>query len=130
MYQHETKFAKTSIANCFNKAKISENDQTIAINDEDNRFKEINENMKELPEKEPSLVSENMPAEEFTTADDAVITTSLTHTDEEILQEATQTENDEVEDIEKDDEELVALSTGDVENSLGILKNLSLFSEK
>ena len=86
--------------------------------------------MKELPEKEPSLVSENMPAEEFTTADDAVITTSLTHTDEEILQEATQTENDEVEDIENDDEELVALSTGDVENSLGILKNLSLFSEK
>ena len=71
-----------------------------------------------------------MTAEDFATADDAVITTSSTLTDEEILQEATQTENDEVEEIEDDDEELVAPSTRDVENSLEILKNLSLFSEK
>ena len=71
-----------------------------------------------------------MTAENFATADDAVITTSSTLTDEEILQEATQTENDEVEEIEDDDEELVAPSTRDVENSLEILKNLSLFSEK
>ena len=73
---------------------------------------------------------ENMTAEDYATADDAVITTSSTLTDEEILQEATQTENDEVEEIEDDDEELVAPSTRDVENSLEILKNLSLFSEK
>ena len=72
---------------------------------------------------------ENMTAEDFATADDAVITSS-TLIDEEILQEATQTENDEVEEIEDDDEELVAPSTRDVENSLEILKNLSLFSEK
>ena len=90
----------------------------------------INENLKELREKEPTLVPENMTAEDFATADDAVITTSSTLTDEEILQEATQTENDEVEEIEDDDEELVAPSTRDVENSLEILKNLSLFSEK
>ena len=73
---------------------------------------------------------ENMTAEDYATADDAVITTSSTLTDEEILQEATQTENDEVEEIEDDDEELVAPSTRDVENSLEILKNLFLFSEK
>ena len=74
---------------------------------------------------------ENMAAEDFATAnDDAVITTSSTLTDEEILQEATQTENDEVEEIEDDDEELVEPSTRDVENSLEIFKNLSLFSEK
>ena len=42
------------------------------------------------------------------------------------MQEAVQTENDEVEDIEDDDEELVAPSTREVE----ILKNFSLFSEK
>ena len=73
---------------------------------------------------------ENLTAEDFATADDAVITTSSTLTDEEILQDATQTENDEVEEIEDDNEELVAPSTRDVENSLEILKNLSLFSEK
>ena len=46
------------------------------------------------------------------------------------MRQATQTENDEVKQIEDDDEELVAPSTRDVENSLEILKNLSLFNEK
>ena len=64
---------------------------------------------------------ENMAAEDFATVDDAVITTSSTLTEEEILQEATQTEINEVEEIEDDDEELVAPSTRDVENSLEIL---------
>ena len=40
--------SQTTIVNCFKKAKISEKDQTIAINDEDDPFKEINENLKEL----------------------------------------------------------------------------------
>ena len=121
---------QTTIVNCFKKAKISEKDPTIAINDEDDPFKEIDKNLIELREKEPNLVPENMTAEDYATADDAVITTSSTLTDEEILQEATQTENDEVEEIEDDDEELIAPSTKDVENSLEILKNLSLFSKK
>ena len=116
--------------NCLKKAKISEKDETIAINNKDDPFKEIDESLKELQEKEPSLVPQNMTAEDFATMDDAVITTSSTLTDEEILQDATQTENDEVEEIEDDDAELVAPSTRDVENSLEILKNLSLFSEK
>ena len=46
------------------------------------------------------------------------------------MQDLTQTENDEVEEIEDDDEELVTPSTRNVENSFEILKNLSLFSEK
>ena len=116
--------------NCLKKAKISEKNETIAVNNKDDLFKEIDGSLKELREKEPSLLPENMTAEDFATTDDAVITTSLTLTDEEILQGATQTENDEVEEIEDDDEELVAPSTRDVENSLEILKNLSLFSEK
>ena len=90
----------------------------------------INENLKELREKEPTLVPENMTAEDFATADDAVITTSSTLTEEEILQEATQTENDEVEEIEDDDKELIAPSTKDVENSLEIFRNLSLLVKK
>ena len=90
----------------------------------------INGNLKELREKEPTLVPENMTAEDFATADDAVITTSSTLTEEEILQEATQTENDEVEEIEDDYKELIAPSTKDVENSLEILRNLSLLVKK
>ena len=75
-------------------------------------------------------MTEIMTGEDFTTADDAVMATSSTLTGVEILQQATQTENDEVEEIEDDDEELVEPSTRDVENSLEILKNLSLFSGK
>ena len=122
--------SETTVVNCFKKAKISEKDQTIAISDEDDPFKEIDKNPKELQEKKTSLVPENMTAEDFATANDVAITAPSTLTDEEILQEAAQTEKDEVEDIEDDDEELVAPSTRDVENSLEILKNLSLFSEK
>ena len=90
----------------------------------------MNKNLKELREIEPSLVPENMAAEDFETADDTVITTLSTLTDEEILQEVTQTKTNEVEVIEDHDEELVATNTKDVENSLEILKNLSLLSEK
>ena len=124
------KVSQTTIVNCFKKAKISEKNQTIAITNDDDPFKEIDGNLKELREKEPSLVPENMAAYEFATGYDAIITTSLTLTDEEILQVAAQTESDEVEKIEDDDEELVAPSTRNVENSFEILKNLSLFSEK
>ena len=42
----------------------------------------------------------------------------------------TQTENNEVEEIEDDDQDLVAPNTRDVENSLEILKNFFLFSKK
>ena len=90
----------------------------------------MNKNLKELREIEPNLVPENMAAEDFETADDTVITTLSTLTDEEILQEVTQTKTNEVEVIQDHDEELVATNAKDVENSLEILKNLSLFSEK
>ena len=59
-----------------------------------------------------------MTAEDFPTANDVVITMSSTITDDEILQEATQTENDGFEEIEDGDEKMVAPSTTDVENSL------------
>ena len=76
--------SQTTIVNCFKKAKTSEKDQAIAINDEDDPFEKINENLKELREKKPSVLPENMTAEDFVTADDAVITTSSTLTDGEI----------------------------------------------
>ena len=68
--------SQTTIVNCFKEVKISEKDQAIAIKGEDGSFKDIDENLKQLPEKEPSLEPENMKAEDFTTADDGVITTS------------------------------------------------------
>ena len=40
------KISQTTIVNCFKKPKISEKDQTIAVNDEDNPFKEVDKNLK------------------------------------------------------------------------------------
>ena len=123
--------SQATIVNCFKKAKISDKDQAIAINDEDDPFKEINEDLQELREKDSSLVPESMTAEDLASADDTVITRKSTLNDEEILEEATKIDDDGVEDIEdEDDEELVAPSARDVEKSLEILKSLSLFSEQ
>ena len=77
--------SQTRIVNCFKKTKISEKDQTIAINGQDDPFKEINENLKEVREKEPRQVPENITAEDFATVGDAVTTMSSTLTNKEIL---------------------------------------------
>ena len=109
--------SQATIVNCFKKAKISDKDQAIAVNDEDDPFKEINEDLQELREKDSRLVPESMAAEDLASADDAVITRESTLTDEEILEEATKTDDDGAEDIEgEDDKELVAPSARDIEN--------------
>ena len=107
MYQHGTKLAKPQSSIVSRKLKFQRKIKQLQSMMKTIR---LNENLKELREKEPILVPENMTAEDFATADDAVITTSSTLTDEEILQKATQTENDEVKEIEDDHEELVAPS--------------------
>ena len=112
--------SQATIVNCFKKAKISDKGQTIAINGEDDPFKEINEDLQELREKDSSLVPESLTAEDLASGDDAVITRESTRADEEILEEATKF----------DDEELVPPSARNVEKSLAILKSLSLFSEQ
>ena len=123
--------SQATIVSCFKKAKISDKDQTIAINDEDDPFKEINEDLHELREKDSSLVPESLTAGDIASADDAVITRESTLTDEEILEEVTKIDDDGVEDIEdEDDEELLAPRARDVEKSLEILKSLSLFREQ
>lgn len=105
--------SQTTIVNCFKKAKKSKRGQTIPVKDKDDPFKEFNDDLKELREKDLSLVPEEMTAEDFASADNAVITTSLL-TDEEILEEASPNDNDK--DTE-DDKGLVATSKRDVENS-------------
>ena len=81
---------QTTIVNCFKKTKISEKDQATAMNDEDDPFKEINEDLRKLREKDSNLVPENMAAEDFASMNNAVIVTASYLTDEEILQGAMQ----------------------------------------
>jgi len=122
--------SKATIVNCFRKSKISEKDQKNAVNDEDDPFKEMSEELQNLREKDSSLVPENLTAEDFASMDDVVVSTASHLTDNEILLEALQPDTNEEEDILDDDEELETPNKTDVEASLQILKNLSLFSEK
>ena len=52
--------SKEAVINCFRKANISEKIQMNAVNDVGDPFKELNESLKELQAKDPSLVPENM----------------------------------------------------------------------
>ena len=64
----------TTIANCFKRAKISDKEYLIAVNDENGPFKELNEISKNYDEKDQGLMLENMTVEVFACADDTVIT--------------------------------------------------------
>ena len=48
--------SQATIVNCFRKAKISDKNLTIGINDENDPFKRINEDLQELRDKDSSLV--------------------------------------------------------------------------
>ena len=122
--------SKATIVNCFRKSKISEKDQKNAVNDEDDPFKEMSEELQNLREKDSSLVPENLTAEDFASMDDVVVSTASHLTDNEILLEALQPDTNEEGDILDDDEELEKPNKTDVEASIQILKNVSLFSEK
>ena len=61
------------IVNCFSKAGISESSQQVALTDEDNSFKELIEELIELPETHPNAVPENVSAESFSAVDDHVM---------------------------------------------------------
>ena len=106
--------SKATIVNCFRKSKISEKDQKNAVNDEDDPFKEMSEELQNLREKDSSLVPENLTAEDFASMDDVVVSTASHLTDNEILLEALQPDTNEEEDILDDDEELETPKKSDV----------------
>ena len=125
-------FCKETVINCFQKANISEEDQMNAVNDVDDPFKELNESMKELRTKDPSLVPENMTVQDVVEADGQVITSAPFLTDELILEEvSTMDEEDETNGLADNgddvDEKVKAPSLREVEHSLETLKNYSLF---
>ena len=68
---------KTTIVNCFGKAKISAKDQVNAAEDSDDPFKELENDLTELRKIDPTLVPQ-----EIVDVDINVITTDNSETDE------------------------------------------------
>ena len=100
------------------------------VNDVNDPFKELNESLKELQTKDPSLVPDNMTVQDVAEADDQDITSAPFLTKELILEEVSaMDEEDETNDLandldDVDKDEKSSISRG-VEHSLEILKKKS-----
>ena len=77
---------KATIVNCFGKAKISTKDQVNAAEDSDDPFKELENDLTELRKIDPTLVPQDLTAQEIVDVDINVITTDNPETDEKILE--------------------------------------------
>ena len=122
---------KATIVNCFRKAKISAENQVDALEDSDDPFKALQENLTELRQSNPDLVPDELSAADVVDIDSSLITTDAPTTDKEIL-ESVQLEDEE---MDEDDgieifDELVAKPTSiKVGNALETLQNLCLSNE-
>ena len=125
-----------TIKNCCKKAGISRETQENAINDSDDPFKALAEEINELREKEPELVPTDMTVDDVVDADDNVLTSNvLPPNDEDILQEiqtASTASVDEVEDEEDEDLEVTEEppkppSKSDIRIALNTLSLHSMF---
>ena len=126
---------KTTIVNCFGKAKISAKDQVNAAEDSDNPLKELENDLTELRKIDPTLVPQDLTAQEIVDVDINVITTDNPETDEEILESVRSDKdeetngNDSLEIMEVFDEPIDKPTQTEIGNALETLQNLCLFKK-
>ena len=126
---------KTTIVNCFGKAKISAKDQVNAAEDSDNPLKELENDLTELRKIDPTLVPQDLTAQEIVNVDINVITTDNPETDEEILESVRSDKdeetngNDSLEIMEVFDEPIDKPTQTEIGNALETLQNLCLFKK-
>ena len=77
---------KTTIVNCFGKAKISAKEQINAAENSDDPYKELENDLTGLQKIDPTVVPQDLSAQEIVTVDINVSTTDNLETDEEILE--------------------------------------------
>ena len=122
---------KTTIVNCFGKGKISDKDQVNAAEDSGDPFKELENGLTELRKIDPTLVPQDLTAQEIVDVDINVIIT-----DEEIL-ESVRSDKDEktngddsLEIMEVFDEPINKPTQTEIGNALETLQNLCLFNKR
>ena len=126
---------KTTIVNCFRKAKISAKDQVNAAEDSDDHFKELENDLTKLLKIDPMLVPQDLTAQEIVDVNINVISTHNPETDEEIL-ESVQSDkyeepngDDSLEIMEVFDDPIGKPTQTEIGNALETLKNLCLFNK-
>ena len=126
---------KTAIVNCFGKAKISAKDQVNAAEDSDDPFKELENDLTELRKIDPTLVPQDLTAQEIVDIEINVITTDNPETDQEILKSVRSDKDEEtngddsLEIMEVFDEPIDKPTQTEIGNALETLQNLCLFNK-
>ena len=86
--------SKKTIANCFKKSNISQSNQQAAVNDDDNQFKSLQEDLEKLHELDNDAIQPNLSAESFADLDSEVVTFASFSNDDDIIAEVIEGENE------------------------------------
>ena len=129
------KVTPETIKNCFKKAGICSEAQTIAVNDLDNPFPVLSEEIQPLREAYPEAVPVNVNADDVIDINDAVSTSeSGSLTDEEILAEFSSDQEAMEEEEEEETDEVEVLeecpkkpTASEVRSAIDVLTSYSLF---
>ena len=100
------------------------------MNDDDDPFKSLLEDLEKLHELDNDAIQPNLSAESFADLDSEVATSASFSNDGDIITKVIDGKNEKSED-DQDDEECMPLtcpSTNEVEDASGMLQDLSMFS--
>ena len=127
--------SETTVVNCFKKAGICKESQESSINDDDDPFKVLAEEMNILRERNSDLVPGDVTAEALVEADEDIITVDgVVRTDQEVLVEFQTDMHEDSQDIEEtkeeDEEPPLPPSQKDVRQAIEVLCQYNLFSEQ
>ena len=95
--------------NCFKKSNISQSNQQVAVNDDDDSSKSLQEDLKKLHELDNDAIQPNLLAESFVDLDSEVVTSDSFSNDDDISTKVIEGENEESKG-DQDDEESTPLA--------------------
>ena len=124
--------SKETTVNCFKKSNISQSNQQAAVNDDDDPFKSLQEDLEKLHELDNDAIQPNLSTKSFADLDSEVVTSASFSNDNDIIAEVIEGENEENEDDQDDEESTPPTrpSTNGVEDALETLQDLSMFSTR
>ena len=102
------------------------------MNDDEDPFKSLQEDLEKLHELDNDAIQPNLSAESFADLDSEVVTSASFSNDDDIIAEVVEEENEESEDNQDDEESTppTCRSTNEVEDALETLQDLSMFSTR
>ena len=124
--------SKETTVNYFKEFNISQSNQQAAVNDDDDPFKSLQEDLEKLHELDNDAIQPNLSAESFANLDSEVVTSASFSNDDDIIAKFIEGENEENEDDQDDEESTPPTrpSTNEVEDALEMLQDLSMFSTR